>query len=163
MDSNAEILMPLSDANDLDAVVHELGIEDSDTTPAEAVRELKAEIERLRASEAELRSEVARLERVLSVMQEDAGKLFRRCEAAEAALADLLSNPCLAKRKPGEPIFVLLGRDPEAPDAIRAWAERRAARERVASWRKVNAARAVATEMQNYRRALTKETSDDRD
>jgi hypothetical protein len=33
----------LPDANDLDEVVHELGIEDSDTTPAEAVRALKAE------------------------------------------------------------------------------------------------------------------------
>lgn len=42
------VLMPLSDANNLDAVVHELEIEDSDTTPAEAVKELKAEIERLR-------------------------------------------------------------------------------------------------------------------
>ena len=41
--------MPLSDINDLDAVVHALGIEDSDTTPAEAVAELKVEIERLRA------------------------------------------------------------------------------------------------------------------
>ena len=41
--------MPLSDINDLDAVVHALGIEDSDTTAAEAVAELKAEIERLRA------------------------------------------------------------------------------------------------------------------
>ena len=30
-------LIPLSDANDLDAVIHALGIEDSDTTPAEAV------------------------------------------------------------------------------------------------------------------------------
>ena len=44
------ILMPLSDVNDLDAVVHALGIEDSDTTPAEAVAELHAEIERLRAT-----------------------------------------------------------------------------------------------------------------
>lgn len=41
-------IIPLSDANDLDAVIHALGIEDSDTTPAEAVAELKAEIERLR-------------------------------------------------------------------------------------------------------------------
>jgi len=41
--------MPLSDANDLDAVVRALGIEDSDTTPTEAVAELHAEIERLRA------------------------------------------------------------------------------------------------------------------
>lgn len=98
-------------------------------------------------------SEMTEPDRVL------ARAMSRAC--LEAALADLLSNPCLAKRKPGEPIFVLLGRDPEAPDAIRAWAERRAARERVASWGKVNAARAVATEMQDYRRALTKEPSDD--
>jgi hypothetical protein len=45
----ASVLIPLSDANDLDAVVHALGIEDSNTTPAEAVEELQAEIERLRA------------------------------------------------------------------------------------------------------------------
>jgi len=35
------------DINDLDDAVHELGIEDSHTTPAEAIRELKAEIENL--------------------------------------------------------------------------------------------------------------------
>lgn len=45
------IEIPISDANDLDAVVHALSIEDSDTTPEEAVRELKAEIERLRRIE----------------------------------------------------------------------------------------------------------------
>ena len=39
-----QMLMPISDVNDLDAVVHELGIEDSDTTPAEAVRALRAQI-----------------------------------------------------------------------------------------------------------------------
>ena len=44
------VKMPLSDVNDLDAVVHVLGIEDSDTTPAEAVKELHAEIERLRTT-----------------------------------------------------------------------------------------------------------------
>lgn len=36
--------MPLSDANNLDAVVHALGIEDSDTTPAEAVKNLQTEL-----------------------------------------------------------------------------------------------------------------------
>lgn len=40
---------PLSDIRDLDEVVRELGIQDSSTTPAEAVRELNAEIERLRS------------------------------------------------------------------------------------------------------------------
>lgn len=43
------IPMPKSDVDDLDAVIHALGIEDSNTTPAEAVAELHAEIERLRA------------------------------------------------------------------------------------------------------------------
>jgi hypothetical protein len=38
------IAMSLTDANNLDAVVRELGIEDSDITPIEAVRELKAEL-----------------------------------------------------------------------------------------------------------------------
>jgi hypothetical protein len=42
-----ERLMPLSDINDLDEVCRELGIQDSHVTPAEAVRELNAEIERL--------------------------------------------------------------------------------------------------------------------
>jgi len=44
-----ERLMPLSDINDLDDVCRELGIQDSHVTPAEAVRELKAEVEQLRA------------------------------------------------------------------------------------------------------------------
>lgn len=47
-DQNEERLMPLSDINDLDEVCAELGIQDSHVTPAEAVRELKAEIEALR-------------------------------------------------------------------------------------------------------------------
>jgi hypothetical protein len=46
------ILMPKSDCDDLDAVVRVLGIEDSHVTPAEAVAELHAEIERLRAGRA---------------------------------------------------------------------------------------------------------------
>lgn len=50
----ARIFIPVSDANDLDAVVHALGIEDSDTTPAEAVADLHAEIDRLRARVKEL-------------------------------------------------------------------------------------------------------------
>jgi hypothetical protein len=44
------VLHPLSDIRDLDDVVRELDIESSHTTPAEAVRELKEEIERLRAA-----------------------------------------------------------------------------------------------------------------
>lgn len=40
--------MPIEDVNNLDEVVHELDIESSDRTPAEAVRELKAKNDRLR-------------------------------------------------------------------------------------------------------------------
>jgi hypothetical protein len=42
--------MTIEDARNLDDVVHELGIEDSFTTPAEAVRKLKSRIERLQAA-----------------------------------------------------------------------------------------------------------------
>lgn len=45
--SGEMVLHPLSDIRDLHEVVHELGIEDSSTTPAEAVRELKSEIDSL--------------------------------------------------------------------------------------------------------------------
>jgi hypothetical protein len=44
------VLHPLSEVRDLDDVVRELGIESSPTTPAEAVRELKEEIERFRVA-----------------------------------------------------------------------------------------------------------------
>jgi hypothetical protein len=50
----SEVLMPVSDANDLDDVIRELGIEDSDTTPVEAVQLLKAELEQLHASLTEI-------------------------------------------------------------------------------------------------------------
>jgi hypothetical protein len=43
---------PVSDINDLDDVCRELGIQESSVTPAEAVRELNAEIERLRTPDA---------------------------------------------------------------------------------------------------------------
>jgi hypothetical protein len=36
---------------------------------------------------------------------------------------------CLARALPGEPMLVLLARDPDAPAAIRYWAERRARRQ----------------------------------
>jgi hypothetical protein len=43
-ESEAEVLIPLSDARDLDDVIQALGIADSFTTPAEAVRELQEKI-----------------------------------------------------------------------------------------------------------------------
>ena len=45
-----EVLWAASEVQDLIDVVNELGIQNSETTPAEAVRELNAEIERLRAA-----------------------------------------------------------------------------------------------------------------
>ena len=35
------------------------------------------------------------------------------------------NRDCLAKRKPGEPLFVILGRDPDGGNIVRLWAERR--------------------------------------
>lgn len=49
-ETDKRFLERASDVNDLDDVVRELGIEDSHTTPAEAVRELKVEVERLQAA-----------------------------------------------------------------------------------------------------------------
>ena len=82
---------PLSDANDLDAVVHALGIEDSDTTPAEAVAELQAEIERLRSSIARLVAALrpfAEWSSGLPSKTSAAVKMYAACVNAVAALAD---------------------------------------------------------------------------
>jgi hypothetical protein len=37
------------------------------------------------------------------------------------------NRDCLAKRRPGEPMFILLGRDPDAHNIVRSWASRRRA------------------------------------
>lgn len=37
------------------------------------------------------------------------------------------NHDCLAKRRPDEPMFILLGRDPDAHNIVRSWAERRLA------------------------------------
>lgn len=42
---------------------------------------------------------------------------------AEGRAAD--NHDCLAKRRPGEPMFILLARDPDAHNLVRLWAERR--------------------------------------
>jgi hypothetical protein len=34
-------------------------------------------------------------------------------------------DPCLVKREPGEPMFILLARDSAAPDTIEDWCMRR--------------------------------------
>lgn len=57
----------------------------------------------------------------------------------------------LGKAEPGEPVFVLLGRDPQAPALIRRWADERdklgERRDRVAE------AYALASEMEKFHRA----------
>lgn len=35
------------------------------------------------------------------------------------------NHDCLAKARPGEPMFILLGRDPDAHNIVRLWAQRR--------------------------------------
>lgn len=57
----------------------------------------------------------------------------------------------LGKAEPDEPVFVLLGRDPQAPDLVRRWADERdrlgEARPRVAE------AYALAKQMEDYAKA----------
>lgn len=48
----------------------------------------------------------------------------RRSSAEGEAKAN---HDCLAKRRPDEPMFILLGRDPDAHNIVRTWAERRLA------------------------------------
>ncbi|WP_211109547.1 hypothetical protein [Azospirillum tabaci] len=81
---------------------------------------------------------------------------FMQTEApAEGAVSDEAGyiitpfNPCLAKREPLEPIFVLLGRDKHAAPAVRFWAALRDA-ERAPSAKTVSA-RQIAAVMDAYR------------
>jgi hypothetical protein len=57
-------------------------------------------------------------------------------------------NPCLAKLRPGEPFFVLLGRDKQAPNAVMTWANDRQAAEGKSDW--TEQARQVAYSMAEY-------------
>lgn len=50
------------------------------------------------------------------------------CTCGAAERAEVKTNhDCLAKRRPGEPMFILLGRDPDGHNLVRSWAERRRA------------------------------------
>jgi hypothetical protein len=40
---------------------------------------------------------------------------------AEPRMVPVTLDPCLAKQEPGEPMFILLGRDSAAPEAIEQW------------------------------------------
>lgn len=68
-------------------------------------------------------------------------------------------DECLAKLKPGEPFFVLLGRDPEAPEAIYTWIESRRHREGISA--RTESAAGKRQEFLEYRRAMyeVKETA----
>lgn len=55
---------------------------------------------------------------------------------------------CYANAEDGEPMFVLLGRDPQAPGVVRAWAD---AREKTGlDADKVEEARKCADDMEGY-------------
>lgn len=79
------IRMPVADVNNLDEVVAELGIADSETTPAEAVKALKAEIVRLHES---IAAHIKVLEKIASLRDaEDANEPFDEAlDIADAAL-----------------------------------------------------------------------------
>lgn len=62
-----EVLWAASEVQDLIDVVNELGIQNSETTPAEAVRELNAEIERLRANALAAQELIAGVSSLLNV------------------------------------------------------------------------------------------------
>lgn len=69
----------LPDANNLDDVVHALGIEDSDTTPAEAVQMLQDKIAALQAA-------LSDLLKTTPEDRQDPAIWFARVDAARAAL-----------------------------------------------------------------------------
>lgn len=48
-------------------------------------------------------------------------------ERAEVVDDDKGNHDCLAKRRPGEPMFIILGRDPDGANTVRGWASRRLA------------------------------------
>lgn len=59
---------------------------------------------------------------------------------------------CYANAKPDEPMFILLGRDKDAPALVRAWAKVR--EEQGEDSKKVEEARACADAMEEWRGAL---------
>lgn len=51
----------------------------------------------------------------------------RPATSAASEGEDKANHDCLAKRRPGEPMFILLGRDPDAHTIVQLWADRRLA------------------------------------
>lgn len=54
-------------------------------------------------------------------------RLSRPATSAASEGEDKANHDCLAKRRPGEPMFILLGRDPDAHTIVQLWADRRLA------------------------------------
>lgn len=65
----------------------------------------------------------------------------------------ITGNPCALAAKDGEPVFILLGRDPDAEAAVRYWAQLREARVGVSE--KTVSAKGRADEMAAYRSTKT--------
>lgn len=78
--SNGHYAMPIEDVNNLDAVVHALGIEDSATTPAEAVVALIAERDREAAARQEADAAVKILRGVIEKERTFAADIIIRIE-----------------------------------------------------------------------------------
>jgi len=67
----------------------------------------------------------------------------------EASLSpEILDSDCANKARPGEPVFILLGRDEQAPGAVRLWASMRAISE--GPNEQTDEAQRVADEMEKY-------------
>jgi len=66
---------------------------------------------------------------------------------------EIRTNPCAKNAKEGEPVFILLGRDPDAPGAVKAWAAARAQREGMSP--KVMAAFDAAMAMEKYQKGVS--------
>ena len=112
------------------------------TFTVEAMEKAIAAYLRARSSAPEAREEA--LGNLLAVIHGDGGHRALEVGTKQAALeaekivADLLSSApearedkgnhdCLAKRRDGEPMFILLGRDPDAHAIVQLWADRRLA------------------------------------
>ena len=59
---------------------------------------------------------------------------------------------CYASAMPNEPMFILIGRDPDAPHLVRAWAHRRSARPGETTAAKVEEALTCADDMERFLR-----------
>lgn len=81
--------------------------------------------------------------------KEECERLARAAiEAMNLPSSQILENGCTKAAKEGEPVFILLGRDPDAADAVDYWATLREAREGISD--KVTTAILKASDMRLY-------------